>query len=143
MRVMALDIGKVRVGVAVSDPAMKVASPVAVLPYQEVITNSRTFRNLLDDWEPELFLSGLPYTMQGEEGPQAQWIREQASAVSRICDVPVVFTDERLSSSQAKKSMREQGMSEKSMRGKIDMVAASLFLQSWMDAGTPGIEELV
>lgn len=141
MRVMALDIGQVRVGIAVSDPAMKVASPVCVMSYQEVISHARPFRNLLEDWEPELLLSGLPYTMQGEEGPQAAWIREQASTIAKACSLPIVFTDERLSSSEAKRSLREQGLNEKSMRGKVDMVAASLFLQSWIDAGAPGSEE--
>lgn len=134
MRVMALDIGKTRVGVAVSDPAMKVASPIAVLPYQEVASHARSFRNLLEDWEPELLISGLPYTMQGEEGPQAQWIREQAGNIAANCNLPLEFTDERLSSSQAKQSLHAQGLNEKQMRGKIDMVAASMFLQSWLDS---------
>ncbi len=134
MRVMALDIGKTRVGVAVSDPEMKVASPLAVLPYQEVVSHARSFRMLLEDWEPELLLSGLPFTMQGEEGSQAQWIREQAEKISANSALPVEFTDERLSSSQAKQSLHAQGLNEKQMRGKIDMVAASMFLQSWLDS---------
>lgn len=134
MRVMALDIGKTRVGIAISDPEMKVASPIAVLPYQEVICHARSFRMLLEDWEPELLLSGLPFTMQGEEGPQAQWIREQAEKISANSALPVEFTDERLSSSQAKQSLHAQGLNEKQMRGKVDMVAASMFLQSWLDS---------
>ncbi len=134
MRVMALDIGKTRVGIAISDPEMKVASPIAVLPYQEVISHARSFRMLLEDWEPDLLLSGLPFTMQGEEGPQAQWIRGQAEKISVNSALPVEFTDERLSSSQAKQSLHAQGLNEKQMRGKVDMVAASMFLQSWLDS---------
>ncbi len=134
MRIIALDIGKTRVGIAISDPEMKVASPIAVLPYQEVVSHARSFRMLLEDWEPELLLSGLPYTMQGEEGPQAQWIREQAAKISANSALPVEFTDERLSSSQAKQSLHAQGLSEKQMRGKVDMVAAAMFLQSWLDS---------
>ena len=134
MRVMALDIGKTRVGIAISDPEMKVASPIVVLPYQEVISHARSFRMLLEDWEPELLLSGLPFTMQGEEGPQAQWIRGQAEKISENSALPVEFTDERLSSSQAKQSLHAQGLNEKQMRGKVDMVAASMFLQSWLDS---------
>ena len=133
MRVMALDIGTVRVGVAISDPAMRVASPLCVLPSNEVRAHAKSFRNVLLDWEPELLVCGLPYTMQGEEGPQASFIREFAAEVERACNVPVEFTDERLSSSQAKRSLREKGYSEKEMRGKIDMIASSLFLQAWLD----------
>ncbi len=134
MRVLALDIGEVRVGIAVSDPTERVASPVAVLPAAEVRTCARPFRRVLEDWEPGLLLCGLPYTLAGQEGPQAQRIREFADAVSRGCGIPCVFADERLSSNEAKRSLREKGLSEKAMRGKIDMIAASLFLQSWLDA---------
>lgn len=134
MRVLALDIGQVRVGVAVCDPGMRVASPVCVLPSAEVRSGAKSFRRVLEDWEPELILCGLPYTMAGEEGPQAQSIREFAADVAKQAALPVEFTDERLSSSQAKRSLREKGYSEKEMRGKVDMIAASLFLQAWLDA---------
>ena len=80
MRVLALDIGEVRVGIAVSDPTERVASPVAVLPAAEVRTCARPFRRVLEDWEPGLLLCGLPYTLAGQEGPQAQRIREFADA---------------------------------------------------------------
>ena len=133
MRILALDIGEVRVGVAVSDPGMRVASPVCVLPTPEVLSSAKSFRRVLDDWEPELLLCGLPYTLAGEEGPQAARIRAAAAQISAACGIPCVFADERLSSSEAKRSLRESGLSEKQMRGKIDMIAASLFLQAWLD----------
>lgn len=131
---MALDIGKVRCGIAISDPAERVASPICVLPTKEVIDNAPSFRRLIEDWEPEMILSGLPYTLSGEEGPQAESIRSAARTISKHMGLPLEFTDERLSSSQAKRSLREKGYSEKEMRGKIDMIAASLFLQSWLDS---------
>ena len=134
MRVMALDIGKVRCGIAISDPQERVASPVCVLPTQEVLANAAPFRRIVEDWEPELLLSGLPYTLSGEEGPQAAEIRRMAGQIAQALGLPVEFTDERLSSSEAKRSLREKGMSEKEMRGKIDMIAASLFLQAWLDS---------
>ena len=134
MRVLALDIGQTRVGIAVCDPGMKVASPVCVLPIQEVLSGAKPFRRVLEDWEPELLLSGLPRTLSGEEGPQAQRIRKDAAAISKACGIPVEFTDERLSSKEAKRILREEGLNEKQMRGKVDMVAASLFLQAWLDA---------
>ncbi len=134
MRVLALDIGEVRVGIAVSDPSGRVASPVCVLPAQEVLAHAVTFRRVLEDWEPDLLLSGRPMTMAGEEGPQAERVMGQARDIARACGLPLEFADERLSSAEAKRILREQGLNERSMRGKVDMVAASLFLQSWLDS---------
>ncbi len=133
MRIMALDIGKVRCGIAISDPDEKVASPLCVLPTQEVEQNAPSFRRLMEDWEPDLLLSGLPYTLSGEEGPQAVSIKATAQKVAKSTGLPLEFADERLSSSEAKRSLREKGLSEKEMRGKIDMIAASIFLQTWLD----------
>lgn len=130
---MALDIGEKRVGIAVSDPDERVASPVCVMPADQVRAGARPFKLLLEDWQPELLLCGLPITMSGEEGPQAQRIRQFAADVSSGTNLPVEFTDERLSSAEAKRSLREKGLSEKSMRGKVDMIAASIFLQAWLD----------
>lgn len=134
MRVLALDIGEVRVGIAVSDPAARVASPVSVLPAAEVLAHATTFRRVLEDWEPDLLVCGLPRTLAGEEGPQAERIRAQAEKIAGRCGLPLEFADERLSSTEAKRILREQGLSERAMRGRVDMVAASLFLQSWLDA---------
>lgn len=134
MRALALDIGEARVGVAVSDPAGRVASPVCVLPAQEVLAHAASFRRVLEDWEPELLVCGRPMTLAGEEGPQAARVREQAERIAAACGLPLEFEDERLSSAEAKRILREQGLSERAMRGKVDMVAASLFLQSWLDA---------
>ena len=134
MRILALDIGEVRVGVAVSDSGERVASPVCVLPAAEVLSCAKPFRRVLDDWEPELLLCGLPYTLSGEEAPQAARIRAAAQRISEACGIPCEFADERLSSSEAKRSLREKGLSEKQMRGKVDMIAASVFLQAWLDA---------
>ncbi len=133
MRILALDIGEKRVGVAVSDPDERVASPVCVLPADEVRTCAASFRRVLEDWEPELLLCGLPITLAGEEGPQAQRIRAFAEDVRQNTGILCEFADERLSSAEAKRSLREKGLTEKAMRGKVDMIAASLFLQSWLD----------
>lgn len=134
MRVMALDIGEKRVGVAVCDPDERVASPVAVLAADEVRACAKPFQRILEDWEPGLLLCGLPVTLAGEEGPQARAIRAFADEVARRSGIACEFADERLSSAEAKRSLREKGLSEKAMRGKVDMIAASLFLQAWLDA---------
>ena len=135
---MALDIGEKRVGIAVSDATGRIASPVKVLPASEVIGMARPFRVLLEDYEPEILVCGRPMTLAGEEGPQAARVMEQARAIGRAAGLPVAFADERLSSTEAKRILREQGLNERSMRGKVDMVAASVFLQTWLDERRAG-----
>lgn len=138
MRVLALDIGEVRIGVAASDASGRVASPVKVLPAAEVLSCAKTFRRILEDYEPEVLVCGRPQTMSGEDGPQAERVMAQARSIAEACDLPLEFADERLSSSEAKRILREQGLNEKQMRGKVDMIAASLFLQAWLDSRGSG-----
>lgn len=134
MVALALDIGGSRTGIAVSDRTGRVAMPLKVLPAAEVENLARTFRVIVEDHEPDVLVCGLPQTMAGEEGPQAERIRAVAERVARSCDLPLEFIDERLSSTEAKRILREQGLSEKQMRGKVDMISASLFLQAWLDS---------
>lgn len=134
MRALALDIGEVRIGIAASDASGRVASPVKVLPAAEVLSHARTFRCILEDYEPDVLVCGRPQTMSGEDGPQAERIMAQARQIADACGLPLEFADERLSSSEAKRILREQGLREKQMRGKVDMIAASLFLQAWLDS---------
>lgn len=134
MRALALDIGERRVGVAVSDPSGRVASPVCVLDAADVLGLRAPFRRVLADWEPELLVCGLPLTLAGERGPQAERLARQAAQVAEGAHLPLELADERLSSAEAKRVLRAQGLSERAMRGKVDMVAASLFLQAWLDA---------
>lgn len=134
MRVLALDIGGSRVGLAFADTVHNVAVPLKVLPYAEVASLAPPFRRVLEDYEPDLLLSGMPLTMAGERGPQALRVEEVARGLSDRSGIALEFIDERLTSAQAKRIMHEQGMTEREMRGKLDAVAASLFLQSWLDA---------
>lgn len=134
MRALALDIGEVRIGIAASDSTGTIAFPVKVLPAQEVLSCARSFRRILEDYEPEVLVCGRPRTMAGEDGPQAERVMAQARKIAESCGLPLEFVDERLSSQEAKRILRAEGLSEKSMRGRVDMVAASLFLQAWLDA---------
>lgn len=133
MVALALDIGETRIGIAVSDASGRIASPVKVLPAAEVIGLAKPFRYVIEDYEPDVLVSGRPMTMAGERGPQAERVEAVARELSDKLGLPLYFEDERLSSAEAKRILREQGLNEKQMRGKVDMIAASLFLQSWLD----------
>lgn len=133
MKVLALDIGEKRIGIAVGDTETKIAIPLNNMSAQEVLSLSVSFRNLVGDHEPELLLVGLPLTLAGQEGKQAQGIRRTAQRIAASLGIPLAFEDERLSSAQAKRYLREAGFTEKEMRGKIDMLAASIVLQAFLD----------
>ena len=130
---MALDIGQKRVGVAISDARETVASAICVLDAQDVLDVNKNFKRVLEDWEPDAFLFGKPKTLSGEVGPQAKKVMEVSNTISEKTGIPCEFFDESLSSKEAKNFMRECGMGEKEMRGKIDMVAAQVFLQAFLD----------
>ena len=83
MRVLALDIGEKRVGVAYGDTDSGVALPLSVLPAVEVEAHAAPFRRLLEDYEPELLVVGRPLTMAGEPGPQAQRVQDIAQRCRR------------------------------------------------------------
>lgn len=136
MRVLGLDIGEKRIGVAVADTTAGLAMPLRVMNAQEVIDNAQSWRMLVQDNEPDLLVCGLPKTMRGATGQQAARIRELAERIAQSCGVPLEFADERLSSAEAKRVLRAQGLSEREMRGKIDSVAASLFLETWLAANS-------
>ena len=140
MVALALDIGDARIGVAVSDRTGTVASPVKVLSAAEVLGLSRSFRAIVADHEPDVLVVGRPRTLAGEDGPQAERVMEAGRDLARALGLPVEFADERLSSAEAKRILREQGLSERKMRGKVDMLAASLFLQAWLDSRNGGDE---
>ena len=138
MRVLALDIGERRIGVAVSDPSGTVASPLIVLDAANVLGNGRDLTQLADEYEAGLVVVGLPLSLDGTEGPQAQAVRRAAARLAGFLRVPVEFVDERLSSAQASRAMGDVGASQRQQRGSVDMVAAAIFLQSYLDARRDG-----
>lgn len=141
MRVLALDIGKVRTGIAVSDPQASVASPVCVLPTKDLQDGAANWQRVLQDWEPEKLVVGLPLSMDGKPHAQANRIQAIAKQLAQAAVLPIEFIDERLSSQEAKRILHEEGMSEQEMRGKVDMIAASIFLQTWLDEQRLGSQD--
>ena len=103
MVALALDIGETRIGIAVSSRDGKMAMPVKVLPAAEVTGMAKTFRYLVEDYEPDILVSGRPLTMAGEPGPQAERVAAVAQKIADELDLPLEFEDERLSSQEAKR----------------------------------------
>jgi len=141
MRALGLDIGSVRIGVAVSDPSGSVASPLTVLDARSLASDIGPLARLVEDYEPECLVVGLPLSLSGETGPQAEAVQATAERLAGAVGVPLAYADERLSSAEARRMMSASGLSEKEQRGSVDKVAAALLLQSWLDGRQNGSQE--
>lgn len=134
MRVLGLDLGTKRIGVAVSDRGGTIASPLSV------IQRGRTQRvdhdaiaRLVEDEEIECVVVGLPINMNGTEGPAARHARDEAARLATVIKVPVVLHDERLTTVEADRALLEARMKAQARRRVVDKVAAAVMLQSWLD----------
>ena len=131
-RIVCLDIGDVRIGVAVSDPAGIIASPLEVIRRVGWGPDVRKIKAICDRYETDRILSGLPLNMDGSEGFQAQKVREFCRQLENA-GLQVVFQDERLSTVTAEDALLEGGLSRGGRKQVVDKVAASVILQQWLE----------
>lgn len=130
-RILGLDIGSKRIGVAISDEEGMMASPVSMV---ERGRNDRiAFRKLIERYQPASLVSGLPTGMSGREGPQAAETRLYADQLANDLQLPLEYYDERLSSAMAERAMLEAGMSRERRKENIDSIAAAVMLQGYLD----------
>jgi putative holliday junction resolvase len=137
---LGVDVGKVRVGVAVSDPEGILATPLLTLQRDLTTEGDRTptdiseIARLTAEYEAVELVIGLPVTLAGREGPAAAEARAYADAVGRaIAPVPVRLSDERMSTVVASRRLAERGVRGKRQRAVVDQAAAVEILQSWLD----------
>lgn len=133
-RRLGIDVGTVRIGVAVSDPDGILATPVETVRRERSGKHLRRLSALVTEHDIVEVVVGLPRTLADRAGTSAQDAVEVADALAeRISPVPVRLADERLTTVAAQRSLREAGVSAKSQRGVIDQAAAVGILQGWLD----------
>lgn len=133
MRAAAIDLGRVRVGLAVADELGSMAHP---RPYLDGRDPRRLVGQLVELGEREgitHFIVGLPRTLQGREGPPARRARRFAERLQARTDATVELLDERLTTREARARLREQGLDDRAARERIDSAAAAILLQVWLD----------
>jgi len=138
-RVLAVDWGQRRFGVAVSDPSRLIAQPLVTLtrrPKQRAPVAA--VLALITQHDIAEVVVGLPLTPEGGEGEAAHAARAFAEALARRSGRPVTLWDERLSTARALRAAREAGVKDRDSRGRIDQMAAVVILQSWLDAQRSG-----
>lgn len=133
-RVMALDLGEKRIGVAVSDPLRMIASAYGVVERTSRQADFARYRAIIAEQDIQLLVVGLPVPLSGVEGERAAWVRDYTAELANHVDIPIVFWDEALTTIQAEESLRQRGKRGKQIRQRVDAVAAAFILQSYLDA---------
>jgi putative holliday junction resolvase len=133
-RILALDLGKKRIGLAVSDPLGITAQGLPNLVRTNKRTDLAALQEIIEQREVGMLLMGNPINMGGKEGRQSGWVREFAGDIERRIGVPVRFWDERLTSAEAERVLRASGASIEKRAAAVDRLSAVILLQSYLDS---------
>lgn len=134
-RIAAIDYGHVRVGVAVTDPDRRFASPWETYTRRSVALDAEFFTRLTRDERIVAYVVGLPVYPSGDESPKSREARRFGQWLVGIVDRPVVYYDERYSSVVADEYMAQAGLTAKRRKARRDQLAAQILLQAFLDAG--------
>ena len=135
-RVLGLDLGDARIGVAISDAARRMAVPLGTVR-TGAPADVRAIAGIIREHGVTLVVVGHPLLLSGEAGDRAHHAERFAAAIGEALDVPVLLQDERLSTVEAGRALRESGASGRDRRRTIDRSAATVILQSWLDTDRP------
>lgn len=139
MRVLGVDLGAKRIGLALSDRTGTIATPLSVLARSGSVQRDHTaIKALAIENEVTTIVVGLPLNMNGTMGPAAQAAMREAEALGTVVGMPVVTFDERRTSVTANQALIEGGLDGRSRRKVVDKVAAAVMLQHWLDSRATG-----
>jgi len=140
MRVLGVDAGERRIGLALSDASGLIASPLEVVTVREGEDPTALVLDRTRESGAECIVVGMPIDLRGEEGVAAQRMAAFVGRLRAATELPVDVSDERMTSAVAARSMQEAGLTERDRRGQVDKVAAALILQTWLDRRRAGGE---
>jgi putative Holliday junction resolvase len=135
-RLLGLDVGEKRIGVAISDETHALARPLLAVTRASKQEDFAHIETLCREYQIEKIIAGLPKTLRNEEGPQARRVRRYADELSAAMNLPVEFWDERFSSVDAQERLAASSPRLRD-RGAIDAAAAAIILQEYLDAQKP------
>jgi len=133
MRILALDHGTKRIGVAVSDETKTIALPLEYIPAEPFADFLARLRQLILEKEVDLILIGLPRNMDGSYGPATEKVQTFVGVLGSAITVPIKTWDERLTSAQANRVLIQGGARRAKRKEKVDQTAAAILLQSYLD----------
>ena len=136
-RLLAIDPGKVRLGLAVSDPDRRLASPLTTYARRDLEQDLRFLVKIIEEHDIAQVVIGLPVHLSGREGEQAKAARAFGALVARRTGLPCVFWDERFTTREAEAALWTAGLTHKQRKARRDQVAAQLLLRDYLEAGCP------
>jgi len=137
MRLLALDHGTRRIGVAVSDELKMIAHPLEYILAEPFAAFLVRLKEILREKEVELIVVGMPRNMDGSYGPAALKVKEFVAALNSAITIPIKTLDERLTTVQAQKFLIQGNMRRDKRKEKVDQSAAAVLLQSYLDSLAP------
>jgi putative Holliday junction resolvase len=138
MRVMCLDVGDRRIGVAMSDPTGLIASPREVVYRSDDESAYNAIARLAGQYQAEEMVIGMPYSLSGAIGPAAEKVKAFAEELARRVTIKIITWDERMTTIAADRAMRETGVKKQRQNNLRDAIAAALILQSYLDSRRAG-----
>ncbi len=133
-KVLAIDLGEKRIGLAICDETRTIAAGYEVLRRKSRREDFEHYAKIIEAEAITLIVMGLPITLDGEEGQRATWVRDYAAELRETIPVPLEFWDERFSTKQAEASLRARGKRGRQVKDRVDAVAAAFILQDYLDA---------
>ncbi|MAJ17322.1 MAG: Holliday junction resolvase RuvX [Opitutia bacterium TMED67] len=134
MRVLAIDHGTVRMGIAISDELKMIAQPLEFIPAEPFSGFLDRIKFLLSEYEVELLLLGMPRNMDGSYGDASIKVKEFEAILKKSTTIPIKTFDERLTSVQANRALTQGRVKKKKKRKNVDAMAAAILLQSYLDS---------
>ena len=134
MRVLAIDHGTVRMGIAISDELKMIAQPLEFIPAEPFSGFLDRIKFLLSEYEVELLLLGMPRNMDGSYGDASIKVKEFEAILKKSTTIPIRTFDERLTSVQANRALTQGRVKKKKKRKNVDAMAAAILLQSYLDS---------
>jgi putative Holliday junction resolvase len=133
-RVLAIDLGEKRIGIALSDPTQTLASAHDMILRTSRKADYAAYQELVDAHDAVFIIMGLPLSLSGGDSNTTRWVRDYSAELAENVTVPVAFWDETYSTMQAETSLRERGVRGEKLKEQIDAVAAAFILQDFLDA---------
>ena len=133
MRILALDIGDRRIGVAVSDPTGLLARPLTIIARKDIASDVQTVCRLIGEHSAGKIIIGLPLSLDGRAGPQAEKVQDFVEELKPSLNIPLEMRDERFSTAAVREQRLESGTKKKKRRAPDDDAAAAVILQGYLD----------
>ena len=135
MRVIGIDLGSKRIGIALSDSDLTVATPLDVVERSGNVEKDHiAILKITDEWEVQKIIVGLPVSLDGTLGPSAQSVMDEIKMLRGVTDIPIETHDERFTTVTAEQILLQQNVKRDRKKRVIDKVAAAIILQGWIDS---------